>query len=107
MDDESRDFGGDIQSILTQMGVAQKDTLISRSQERLTRRDSKLQGRISSSSSPGRDEGDHERNPRLVVELCDSRRLVHFQIPQTHHIQNVEITFFTCNYKSQKFEEYV
>ncbi|RUS85832.1 hypothetical protein EGW08_006384, partial [Elysia chlorotica] len=55
--EENRDYTTDIQNLLTQMGVSQKQNLLSRSQERLSRRDSKL---ASSSSSP-RDEIEPEK----------------------------------------------
>ncbi|GFO25849.1 cilia- and flagella-associated protein 46-like [Plakobranchus ocellatus] len=58
--EENRDYTIDIQNLLTQMGVSQKQNLLSRSQERLSRRDSKLAGGASSSSSP-REEPDTDR----------------------------------------------
>ncbi|XP_035825239.1 cilia- and flagella-associated protein 46 [Aplysia californica] len=68
--EEGRDYALDIQNILNQMGVAHKDSLLSRSQERLsqerlTRKDSKPARATSSSSSPSRDEAaETERKER-------------------------------------------
>ena len=58
--EENRDYTTDIQNLLTQMGVSQKPTLLARSHDRLSRRDSKLAGAASSSSSP-REESETEK----------------------------------------------
>ncbi|GFS07539.1 cilia- and flagella-associated protein 46 [Elysia marginata] len=99
--EENRDYTTDIQNLLTQMGVSQKPNLLSRSHERLSRRDSKLAGAASSSSSP-RDESEPEKResrPLLLLELA--RLCLELNLPElaTACVEGMK----ACTVKEQGF----